>query len=66
MKDDGHSLTSLTEEGLGAISWEGAAPEALPASPPLLVVEISSSDDRLDVMLQKLERIESGAFSTSG
>jgi hypothetical protein len=32
----------------------------------LLVVEISSSDDRLDVTLQKLERIESGAFSTSG
>ena len=35
--------------------WEGAAPDAVPASPPLLVVEISSPDDRLDAMLQKLE-----------
>ena len=35
--------------------WEGAAPDSLPASPPLLVVEISSPDDRLDAMLQKLE-----------
>jgi Uma2 family endonuclease len=35
--------------------WEGAAPEAVPSSPPLLVVEISSPDDRLDAMLQKLE-----------
>ncbi len=35
--------------------WEGAAPAAVPAAPPLLVVEISSPDDRLDAMLQKLE-----------
>ena len=35
--------------------WEGTAPDALPVSPPLLVVEISSPDDRLDAMLQKLE-----------
>jgi Uma2 family endonuclease len=35
--------------------WEGTAPDSLPASPPLLVVEISSPDDRLDAMLQKLE-----------
>jgi Uma2 family endonuclease len=35
--------------------WEGAAPEGVPTSPPLLVVEISSPDDRLDAMLQKLE-----------
>ena len=35
--------------------WEGAAPETVPASPPLLIVEISSPDDRLDAMLQKLE-----------
>lgn len=35
--------------------WEGTAPGSLPAIPPLLVVEISSPDDRLDAMLQKLE-----------
>jgi Uma2 family endonuclease len=35
--------------------WEGAAPDAVPATPPLLVVEISSPDDRPDAMLQKLE-----------
>jgi Uma2 family endonuclease len=35
--------------------WEGVAPDRLPASPPLLVVEVSSPDDRLDAMLQKLE-----------
>ena len=35
--------------------WEGTAPDRVPASPPLLVVEISSPDDRLDAMLQKLE-----------
>ena len=35
--------------------WEGAAPEAVPASAPLLIVEISSPDDRLDAMLQKFE-----------
>ena len=35
--------------------WAGAAPDAVPATPPLLVVEISSPDDWLDVMLQKLE-----------
>jgi Uma2 family endonuclease len=36
--------------------FEGRGPEeTVPASPPLLVVEISSSDDRLDAMLQKLE-----------
>jgi Uma2 family endonuclease len=29
--------------------------ETVPASPPLLVAEISSPDDRLDAMLQKLE-----------
>ena len=35
--------------------WEGAAPDPLPTSPPLLVVEVSSPDDRLGAMLQKLE-----------
>lgn len=35
--------------------WEGVPPDRVPASPPLLVVEISSPDDRLDAMLQKLE-----------
>ena len=35
--------------------WEGAVPDGVPATPPLLVVEISSPDDRLDAMLQKLE-----------
>lgn len=36
--------------------FEGKGPaEAVPSSPPLLVVEISSPDDRLDAMLQKLE-----------
>ena len=36
--------------------FEGSGPEeTVPASPPLLVVEISSPDDRLDAMLQKLE-----------
>jgi Uma2 family endonuclease len=35
--------------------WEGAAPDSLPTRPPLLVVEISSPDDRLDAMLQKLD-----------
>jgi len=35
--------------------WEGTAPDAVPTSPPFLVVEISSPDDRLDAMLQKLE-----------
>ena len=35
--------------------FEGRGPEeTVPASPPLLVVEISSPDDRLDAMLQKL------------
>src|SRR5665213_4322836 len=36
--------------------FEGKGPEdAIPTSQPLLVVEISSPDDRLDAMLQKLE-----------
>jgi len=36
--------------------FEGTGPtEIVPSSPPLLVVEISSPDDRLDAMLQKLE-----------
>ena len=36
--------------------FEGAGPtEAVPTTPPLLVVEISSPDDRLDAMLQKLD-----------
>ena len=36
--------------------FEGTGPaEIVPTSPPLLVVEISSPDDRLDAMLQKLE-----------
>lgn len=36
--------------------FEGTGPtESVPSSPPLLVVEISSPDDRLDAMLQKLE-----------
>jgi len=35
--------------------WEGAAPDPLPTTPPPLVVEVSSPDDRLDAMLQKLE-----------
>src|SRR5258706_1073139 len=36
--------------------FEGPGPtDAVPVSPPLLVVEISSPDDRLDAMLQKLE-----------
>jgi Uma2 family endonuclease len=33
---------------------EGVAPDRLPAPPPLLV-EVSSPDDRLDAMLQKLD-----------
>ena len=36
--------------------FEGAGPtEAVPTAPPLLVVEISSPDDRLDAMLQRLD-----------
>ena len=36
--------------------WEGTVPGQLCLLPPsLLVVEISSPDDRLDAMLQKLE-----------
>lgn len=36
--------------------FEGTGPtDAVPAIPPLLIVEISSPDDRLDAMLQKLE-----------
>ena len=36
--------------------FEGTGPtEAVPTAPPLLVVEISSPDDRLDAMLQKLD-----------
>ncbi len=35
---------------------EGTGPsEAVPTVPPLLVVEISSPEDRLDAMLQKLD-----------
>jgi Uma2 family endonuclease len=38
------------------VVFEGAGPaEEIPSSPPLLVVEISSPDDRLNDMLQKLE-----------
>ncbi len=47
--------------------FEGTGPtEAVPTAPPLLVVEISSSDDRLDAMLQKLDEYAPGAFGTSG
>jgi Uma2 family endonuclease len=35
--------------------WEGAAPEKLPASPPLLVAEVVSPDDRVNDLLQKLD-----------
>jgi Uma2 family endonuclease len=36
--------------------FEGTGPtEIVPSSPPLLVIEISSPDDRLEAMLQKLE-----------
>jgi Uma2 family endonuclease len=35
--------------------WEGTEPDPLPTTPPLLVVEVSSPDDRLGAMLQKLE-----------
>ena len=35
--------------------WEGAGQRSCPGFCPLLVVEISSPDDRLDAMLQKLE-----------
>ena len=36
--------------------FAGSGPtDQVPSSPPLLVVEISSPDDRLDAMLQKLE-----------
>lgn len=35
--------------------WKGVAPESVPAAPPLVIIEISSPDDRLDAMLQKLE-----------
>ena len=36
--------------------FEGTGPtEAVPTAPPLLVVEISSPEDRLDAMLQKLD-----------
>jgi Uma2 family endonuclease len=35
--------------------WEGAEPEKLPASPPSLVVEVISPDDRVNDLLQKLE-----------
>ena len=38
-----------------AVFGGGGPEKTVPASPPLLVVEISSSDDRLDAMLQKLE-----------
>ncbi len=38
------------------VLWEGPEPPGrLPASPPLLVVEVSSPDDRLHDLLQKLE-----------
>ena len=47
--------------------FEGTGPsEAVPTTPPLLVVEISSPDDRLDAMLQKLDEYAPGAFGTSG
>ena len=36
--------------------FEGTGPtEAVPTAPPLLVVEISSPEDRLDATLQKLD-----------
>ena len=36
--------------------FEGTGPnEEIPASPPLLIVEVSSPDDRLHDLLQKLE-----------
>ena len=35
--------------------WEGAEPEKLPSSPPLLVAEVVSPDDRVNDLLQKLE-----------
>jgi Uma2 family endonuclease len=35
--------------------WEGAAPDPLPTTPPLLVVEVVSPDDRWNDLLQKLE-----------
>ena len=36
--------------------WEGAEPEKLPSSPPLLAVEVVSPDDRVNDLLQKLEQ----------
>jgi Uma2 family endonuclease len=50
----------LLAEGLYRIPdvavFEGAGPtQEIPASPPLLVVEVSSPDDRLHDLLQKLE-----------
>ena len=38
--------------------WEGTAPEPIPATPPLLVVEIVSPDDRWNDLLQKLEEYQ--------
>src|ERR1700690_3670151 len=35
--------------------WHGAQPDRLPENPPLVVVEISSPDDRWYDLLQKLE-----------
>ena|SRR5665213_1030841 len=44
--------------------FEGTGPtEIVPSSPPLLVVEISSPDDRLDAMLQKLEEYRAWGVS---
>ena len=39
--------------------WEGAEPEKLPSSPPLLVVEVVSPDDRVNDLLQKLAEYRS-------
>lgn len=41
--------------------WEGIEPEKIPSSPPYLVVEISSPDDRWYDLLQKF-----GEYSTWG
>jgi Uma2 family endonuclease len=44
--------------------FEGTGPtEIVPTSPPLLAVEISSPDDRLDAMLQKLEEYRAWGVS---
>jgi Uma2 family endonuclease len=41
-------------------------PEKMPTAPPLLVVEVSSSDDRLHDLLQRFEDFRAWGFNTCG